>query len=518
MSDMIKNIIYSLHPLERDVLKNIKEKDVSKIASKLKLKEEEVVRGALLLEERGLVYADKIDEIYVGLDKFGEKYIKSDLPEVVFLKEILDKKKKKSELKISDEEFSSALGVLKRNGLVHVEKGEELEFSVTKDAKKFLETQENELIYFEKEVLKNELSPKQKEIFEKFKLRKGFLREFQKKSISFRLSGEGEDVLRELKSKFDDIELADALTSDMLKDSSWKGKEFRHYDVNLKTTPGNNLGRRHPMIEANNILRDVFVEMGFKEMQGPMVESAFWNMDTMWIPQDHPAREEQDTFYLEGSAEVEKDIMNKVKKMHEEGLKRTHTQVGEWSEEITKKRLLRTHSTATTFRTLAELGKKFENGEDVNGKYFYVANNFRNEAVDATHLAEFYQAEGFIIGDNLSLADLMGFIKGYYGKLGIEKIKFKPTFNPYTEPSMEAHYYDPKMKKWYALINSGIFRPETLEPLGLRGKTIIAWGMGASRVATLLANVDSMRDLTGYTCDFDWLRKRPVMKREIVRK
>jgi len=157
-------------------------------------------------------------------------------------------------------------------------------------------------------------------------------------------------------------------------------------------------------------------------------------------------------------------------------------------------------------------------GEDINGKYFYVANVFRNEAVDATHLAEFFQGEGFIIGDDLSLADLMGFVKEYYAKLGIEKIKFKPTFNPYTEPSMEAHYYDSKLDKWYALINSGIFRPETLKAFGLEGKRVLAWGMGASRVAALLAQKDSMRDITGATCDFDWLKTRPMMRREIVRK
>ena len=204
--------------------------------------------------------------------------------------------------------------------------------------------------------------------------------------------------------------------------------------------------------------------------------------------------------------------------MHENGLKKSHTPKGEWSKDITSKRLLRTHSTATTFRTLADLGEKLKNGENIDGKYFYVAHNFRNEAIDATHLAEFFQGEGFIIGDDLSLAHLMGFIREYYLKLGINKIRFKPTFNPYTEPSMEAHYYDEKMDKWYALINSGIFRQETLEPLGLGGKTVLAWGMGASRVATLLAGKASMRDITGTTCDFDWLKNRPMMTRKIVKR
>lgn len=255
--------------------------------------------------------------------------------------------------------------------------------------------------------------------------------------------------------------------------------------------------------------------MGFKEMSGPIVESALWNMDVMWIPQDHPARDEQDTFYLDFKCDVDEVVVEKVKNMHENGIKRTHTEKGDFSEDICRKALLRTHSTSTTFRYLAELGNRLKNGEDINGKYFYLANVFRNEAVDATHLAEFFQGEGFIIGDDLSLADLMGFVKEYYAKLGLEKIRFKPTFNPYTEPSMEAHYYDEKMGKWYALINSGIFRPETLKPFGLENKTVIAWGIGASRVASLLVGKNSMREITGFTCDFSWLKERKNITRKI---
>ena len=163
---------------------------------------------------------------------------------------------------------------------------------------------------------------------------------------------------------------------------------------------------------------------------------------------------------------------------------------------------------------LAQEARKAGKGDIDDGKYFYIARNFRNEKTDATHLAEFFHAEGFIVGDGLSLADLMGFVKEYYSKLGITKIRFKPTFNPYTEPSMEAHYYDEKLGKWYALINSGIFRPETLRPLGI-SKTIIAWGMGASRLAALLTGKKSMREITGGTCDIGWLKERPNLTRDV---
>ncbi len=505
MSDDIRAIIYRLHPLERAVLRGDS------------LSEAELKKGVQLLEANSFAKVEWRDDVFVGLDKFGKKYVLSDLPEISLLREVISSKKKMSELSLDKALVGSALGVLKRNGLVdvHREGGEQVVIAKS-SAKGFLKSYSNPLKLFTDDVLESELSSSQKKVFLEFSKRAGFLREFSKKNFSYSLTKKGERVSTEFKAKYSKLNLLEAVDSSMLKTQSWKGKEFRHYDVSLKAGYSN-IGRYHPMLEANNILRDVFVEMGFSEMSGPMVESAFWNMDVMWIPQDHPARDEQDTFYLDGECDIPKNIASKVRKMHEIGIKKTHTQTGEWSYDIAKKRLLRTHSTATSFRTLHELGKRLKKGEDINGKYFYIACNFRNEAIDATHLAEFYQAEGFIVGDDLSLADLMGFISMYYSKLGIKKIKFKPTFNPYTEPSMEAHYYDPKMKKWYALINSGIFRKETLEPLGLGDKIIIAWGMGASRVATLLCGKSSMREITGATCDLEWLKNREMMRREIVR-
>lgn len=520
MTQDLKRIVYSLHPLARKVLPFVKFESILEISKQSGLSETEVMTAVNMLVEKEYAVLEKLETSYVGLDKLGHKFLKKDLPEISFLKQILHEPKIRGQLKLDDEEFSAAIGILKRKNLIEIRKAaDEMLFSV-KDkvvAEEFANNFGNPLFVFAQDVAVSLLSDEQKEVLELFKSRKGFLKEFSKVKFEVILTDKGKKLTKEIEENYLNLELLEVVDSDLLKSGIWKGKEFRYYDVGVDV-PIVEVGRRHPMVEANNILRDVFVEMGFREMSGPMVESAFWNMDVMWIPQDHPARDEQDTFYLEGEAKVPADTVKKVRKMHEEGLKRTHTLKDEWSEDITKKRLLRTHSTATSFRTLAGLGEKLVNGEDIDGKYFYVANNFRNEAIDATHLAEFFQAEGFIVADDLSLADLMGFIREYYAKLGITQIRFKPTFNPYTEPSMEAHYYDPKLKKWYALINSGIFRPETLKPFGLEKKRIIAWGMGASRVATLLSGKQSMREITGATCDFEWLKSRPLMKREIVKR
>mgnify|MGYP006268540297 CR=1 FL=1 len=512
-----EKIIYSLHPLEKKVIENINSKDIEDISQKTELSQLDVLKGLQLLEQRSLVKIGKNEAIRVVLDKWGLKFVDTDLPEIKFLKSLKESKKSRSELDLEPEEFSSAIGILKRNKLVNISKEDDLIFEITKEGLDYLKNSNNNLGVFKSGLDFESMNDDQKNLYDEYSKRQGFVKKVNEKKHNFKPSKDAIEISDLVNKKYKNLDLVDALTPEMLKESSWKNKEFRHYDVNV-IVPNEDIARRHPMIEANNILRDIFVEMGFEEMEGPMVEIAFWNMDVMWIPQDHPARDEQDTFYLEGKGEISKDILGKVKDIHENGIIKTHTDKGEWSEKVASSRLLRTHSTSTSFRTLYELGNKFRKGEDINGKYFYIANNFRNETVDATHLAEFYQGEGFIVGDDLSLSDLMGFIKEYYLKLGIEKIKFKPTYNPYTEPSMEAHYYDPKMDKWYSLINSGIFRPETLKAFGLENKTIIAWGMGASRVAALLAQKDSMRDITGITCDFDWLKKRKMMTRRIIRK
>lgn len=518
MTDELKKIIYSLHPLERKTLPKISLKEIDKIAKESNLSEAEVTTAVQLLEQKGYAKYEKNTQNIITLDKFGEKFLEKGLPEINLIKEILNGNTKQSQISIPQDEIGAAIGILKRNQLVNISKEDnEMIYSATDKTKEYLEqNQENPLEEFKEDILEENLTQKQKEILNNFKQRKGFLKQTTKNSFSAAYSQKGEEIANEINNKYQNLELIETLDSDMLKNNSYENKEFRHYDVTVDT-PIVELGRRHPTIEANKILEDIFVEMGFKEMQGPMVESEFWCFDALWIPQDHPARDEQDTFFLDGESEVCEKLSKQVAKLHEEGLKRGHTPKNGFSQEVTRRRILRTHSTATSFRYLAELGEKQKQGENIDGKYFYVATNFRNEAVDATHLAEFFQGEGFIIGDDLSLADLMGFIKEYYAKLGIHQIRFKPTFNPYTEPSMEAHYYDPQLKKWYSLINSGIFRPETLKAFGLENKTIIAWGMGASRVATLLTGASSMREITGATCDFEWLKTRKLMKREITR-
>ena len=298
------------------------------------------------------------------------------------------------------------------------------------------------------------------------------------------------------------------LTPQMLASGTWKNASFKPYDVTLgveERFPG----RIHPLRNVMRDVRQIMVELGFEEMDSGLVESAFWNMDAMFIPQDHPAREVQDTFYLPGKAVLENaELIKRVKAMHEHGGKTGSKGFGyDWDPRVAEQLLLRTHTTATTFRELSKSAKHPQ-------KKFAIGRIFRNEAIDATHLAEFHQVEGYIMGEGLTLRHLMGIITEFYSKLGLTKIRFKPTYNPYTEPSMEAAAYNPQLGKWVELINSGMFRKESLAPFGI-DVPVIAWGFGLERLALFMYEKSTLREIMGPDVDVDFIRNYPFTQHQL---
>jgi phenylalanyl-tRNA synthetase alpha chain len=128
------------------------------------------------------------------------------------------------------------------------------------------------------------------------------------------------------------------------------------------------------------------------------------------------------------------------------------------------------------------------------GKYFSIDRVFRNESIDKTHLAEFHQIEGIIIDRNIGLGDLIGVLQQFFERLGVSPIRFKPAYNPYTEPSMEIFTYIEGLDKWVEIGNSGIFRPEMLGPMGLTSDvTAIAWGLSLERPTMKLYGINNIR-------------------------
>ncbi|KRZ52805.1 Phenylalanine--tRNA ligase alpha subunit B, partial [Trichinella nativa] len=261
----------------------------------------------------------------------------------------------------------------------------------------------------------------------------------------------------------------------------WKEKKFKPYNFNaFGVVPVR--GYLHPLMKVRTEFRQIFLEMGFTEMPTQRyVESSFWNFDALFQPQQHPARDEQDTFFISKpmcTKNLPSEYVKRVEKVHSVGDYGSSGYGYEWKIEEAEKNVLRTHTTASSIRMLYEIAKKpFK-----PVRYFSIDRVFRNESLDATHLAEFHQVEGLIAGENLSLGHLMGILQEFYKRLGIEKLRFKPAYNPYTEPSMEIFSYHTSLKKWVEIGNSGMFRPEVLLPLGLaENVTVIAWGLSLER-------------------------------------
>jgi phenylalanyl-tRNA synthetase alpha chain len=277
------------------------------------------------------------------------------------------------------------------------------------------------------------------------------------------------------------------LSSEMILSGEWRTFEFKPYDIHADV-PNVGYGRPTILTQCIQHIRDIFLNMGFDEMSGVLVESAFWNFDALFTPQDHPAREVQDTFYLANPQRVDlpedRQLVAQVKATHEA------TYGGIWTEEEASRAILRAHTTTSTARKLHQLQGK-------PGKYFSIDKVFRNESVDRTHLAEFHQIEGVVVGELLSVRTLMGYLTYFYGRLGFQDLIFKPTYNPYTEPSLEVLAYHKPSERYLEVGNSGLFRPEMLAPLGCGNQATVAWGLGLERIAMLLYGVDSLSDLIG---------------------
>ncbi|MHC1596791.1 MAG: phenylalanine--tRNA ligase subunit alpha, partial [Methermicoccaceae archaeon] len=291
------------------------------------------------------------------------------------------------------------------------------------------------------------------------------------------------------------------LTPELIRSRQWEKRPLRRYDVHAYAKPAP-LGKRHPYTRILESMRSIMLFMGFTEIRGELIQSSFWNFDALFQPQDHPAREMQDTFYLESEEELP-ECYERVKEMHEHGGDiGSEGWGGEWSEKLARRHVLRTHTTAISLRYLSE-------HTEPPVKAFCIDRVYRREAIDATHTPEFEQLEGVVMDRGLSLKHLFGYLSTFYSKMGFRDVRFRPAYFPYTEPSVEPEVYVEGLG-WIELGGAGIFRKEVTEPLGIR-YPVLAWGLGVSRVAMLRLHLSDLRQL--YQPDIEWLRSEPVLGR-----
>lgn len=507
----VRNLLNSLHVFEKKVLTNLNKEEVSvsELEDKTGLSNVEVMRGAQWLSNKGLVnIKDEVVEM-VRITNRGLTVVKKGLPEKRLLKTLeredddsVEFKRLKKRSGLNNNEFNKAIGFAREKSLIKIEKGTV-----------FL--QEKGVSFLNKELEKHAvLESVESQPLNEQEFKKGLIKELKKRGLvkveevvnkKIKRTKLGLKLIKEGVNL--DKKLLERNSNKVITSKKWERFKFRRYNVK-ESVPEVYPGKKHFLYQVMEMIKRFFTEMGFQEMRSDYVESCFWNYDVMFSPQDHPDRSLMDTFYLDTSKEgsIPIDYAKIVKKVQENGGSTGSKGRGiDWSVEEAKRLILRCHTTQTTFRYL---NKRLEPPY----KFFSIDRVFRNEVRDATHLPEFHQVEGFVVGEGLTFRHLIGNLKAFYNKMGIKRIKLKPTYNPYTEPSMEIHGYFPGIKKWKALGNSGVFRPEVLKPLGINSP-VIAWGLGLERIAMFIHDLDDVRQCLGHTVDFNTIKQKELLTR-----
>ncbi|KAF2767844.1 hypothetical protein EJ03DRAFT_328863 [Teratosphaeria nubilosa] len=334
------------------------------------------------------------------------------------------------------------------------------------------------------------------------------------------------------------VEVTD-ITAEMLADGSWQTANFKPYNFKARGEP-QLAGSLHPLNKVRQEFRRIFFDNGFTEMPtARFVDSGFWNFDTLFVPQQHPARDLQDTFYVsdppiagppgpdpafddalaamekaagvdhvEGKLDYQRYYDN-VKAVHQDGAFGSIGYRYPYTDSETTRLVLRTHTTAVSAYCLHRLA-----ANPRPARYFSIDRVFRNETVDATHLAEFHQIEGVIADYGLTLGGLQEFLQGFFYASGIQsRLRFKPAYNPYTEPSMEVFCYHNGLGKWIEIGNSGMFRPEMLLAMGLpEDLRVYGFGLSLERPTMIKYKINNIRELLGHKVDLSFVESNPAVR------
>lgn len=498
--DTPDELVETLSTAEKKVLKALAgcDGDASprELMDETGLEQVKVMNASSWLESKGLAQMEEDLESSYQITEEGQRFLQEGLPEVQVIELVLDGINQFSELQQQRDDLDIAIGWLMRKGWSTIDKkdGDKV-LTPTEKGEKAVEQVQPEIQVL-RQIQQGE-APGDEQVAETL-VQRNALKEREAITRNVILTDGGRDVAgRDL----DITEEIAQLTPEQIQSGEWKNTSFRKYDVS-SFAPAVHPGKRHPLSRLIERVRRIFVEMGFQEIVGGYVEPCFWDMDVLFIPQDHPARDMQDTFYCSSPAElpIDKELLKVIKKVHENGGDTGSTGWQyDFDDSQARRVVLRTHTTVNTIRYLAD-------NPEPPAKVFSIGRVFRRETIDSTHLPEFYQIEGIVHEKDGNFRQLIGLLTEFYRRLGFENIRLRPAYYPYTEPSMdvEVKWHD----RWMELGGSGIFRPEVTEPLGVE-EPVLAWGLGLERIAMELYGLSDIRQL--YLSDLEWLRTAPLL-------
>ncbi|MCI4348963.1 MAG: phenylalanine--tRNA ligase subunit alpha [Thermoplasmata archaeon] len=291
----------------------------------------------------------------------------------------------------------------------------------------------------------------------------------------------------------EDANAVGALTPGLLASGTWKAHVFRPYDVRA-VVPHRTGGRPHPYREWIREFEEILIGLGFSEATGPLLETEFWNSDVLFMPQEHPVRSIHDVLapldLVAGPPPG--PLLERVAAAHEgRALPGENDPISpgwraRYDPAIARRPTLRSQTTAVSARFLASHpAPPF--------RLYCIGRNFRRDAVDATHHVEFDQCEGVLGEASTSLRDLVGIFQALAEAIGIRELKFRPSYFPFTEPSLEGYVRHPRLG-WIEVFPGGMFRPEVLRPLGVE-VPVAAWGIGIARLAMVALGISDVREL-----------------------
>ncbi|MEM1881565.1 MAG: phenylalanine--tRNA ligase subunit alpha [Sulfolobales archaeon] len=482
-----------LYAIAKSIL-SLRKATVAEIARAVGRREQDIMRDIAELERRGLITTSRRTYFKVELSERGRRYLSGGLPEEVVLRELIKSGRVHvgtlKELGLDDDEIEVALGILRMFGAIRIRGGTiDLDTTRVQKVQEYIQSVKKELERYSLPITLAELPDSIREV-----RRRGLVLAREHKEIVV----EATDLLTNYSDKLIPGDIVTVITPEIINLETWDSIEFKPFDLTVEP-PRYSIVRKHFFTEVINYMRDLMLSLGFEEVKGPHVELELWNFDALFVPQYHPSRRPTDVYMVNTEAsELPKveHLVSAVGRYHKEfrGYK--------WDPSRALRLVLRTHCTSVSVRTIWERGP---------GDYrvFTIDRVFRPDTPDPTHLMEFHQLDGIIVGARVSFKDLLQFFREFARGLGLGEVRFKPAYFPFTEPSVEGYVKHPKLG-WIEVLPGGMFRRQVLEPLGLKGYNVAAWGIGVDRVAMILLGISDIRDL--YTDDVREVEKVALPK------
>jgi len=513
----ISALIDSLHPLEIKVLRAFEADPkgltltTEQLASATQLEPSQLSMAIewLIVKQLVRVDAETVTPV-VSLTSVGERYVETVSPIERILAAVRDVASTGKRLTIPDlqttdgldpADVSKAVGRLKKEGVLLIVQGGCIESTGrSSPTAEMMRTLLRQLHEGPRELAS--FPEPERQIIQDYAVKRGNAKEpfrvDDRVHRVFALSPTGVTAVEHLAQQGLREEVSQ-LTPELLKEGTWRDKRFRKYTINLPA-PRIGTGKKHPYREFLDTVKTKLVSMGFQEMRGSLVETEFWNMDALFMPQFHPARDIHDVYFVKHpthATRIAEPFLTEVQRAHEDGGKTGSTGWKyRFNAERAKRLVLRSQGTAVSARTLAAKPA-------VPGKYFSIARCFRYDQVDATHATDFFQVEGIVLGEDINFRTLLGLLNLFAREVAQAKeVKFLPAYFPFTEPSVELHVRHPRLG-WMELGGAGLFRPEVTLPLGVT-VPVIAWGLGLDRMAMVALGIHDIREL--FTDNLDLIR------------